>query len=163
MTQYWGKNYGIHWEKIVWDDLNGFKYFYSTLIILFNIIPFVSTQLNGFNYFYWTLIILFSINPFVSTQLNGFKYFYSTLIILFNIYPFVSTQLNGFKYFYSTLIFSVNIIHFFYTQLNSFKYWKWLDFSIWLTDRTPTGFTNQDQSKPGSNGNEGALHIPLMF
>ena len=40
-------------------------------------------ELNGFKYFNLTLIILFNI--FVCTLLNGFKYFYVILIILFNI------------------------------------------------------------------------------
>ena len=31
--------------------------------------------------------------------------------------------------------------------------------SIWTTDRTLSGATTPDQSGPGSNGNEGILHI----
>ena len=32
--------------------------------------------------------------------------------------------------------------------------------SIWLIDGTQTGTSSSDQSWPGSNGNEGLLHIP---
>ena len=34
--------------------------------------------------------------------------------------------------------------------------------SIWPIDRTPSGATTPDQSRPGSNGNEGVLHSPKL-
>ena len=40
---------------------------------------------------------------------------------------------------------------------------KWLNSSIWPTDRTLTGFTPQGQSRPGSNGNEELIFIPQSF
>ena len=71
------------------------------LTCLHSIITSVSTQINGFKYFYLSLIILFNINhlfgnsegvsiivltnSFICTHLNGFNYFYLSLIILFNI------------------------------------------------------------------------------
>ena len=33
--------------------------------------------------------------------------------------------------------------------------------SIWFLDKTLSGAITADQSGPGSNGNEGVLHIPL--
>ena len=45
-------------------------------------------------------------------------------------------------------------------QLNSFKHKKWLDISVWPIDGTLTGTTTLGQGGPGSNGNEGVLHIP---
>ena len=47
-----------------------------------------------------------------------------------------------------------------WTQLNGHKYRKWLTISIWPINGNLTGTTNPDQSGPGSNGNEGLLHIP---
>ena len=44
-------------------------------------------------------------------------------------------------------------------QLKGFKYSKWLNSSIWPTDRIQTGTTTLSQSGSGSNGNEGILHI----
>ena len=35
--------------------------------------------------------------------------------------------------------------------------------SIWLIDRILSGATSPGQSRPGSNGNEGILHIPQSF
>ena len=32
--------------------------------------------------------------------------------------------------------------------------------SIWAIDRTQSGATTPSQSEPGSDGNEGVLHIP---
>ena len=66
------------------------------------IIAIVYTQLNGFKYCYLTLIILFNIDHLfaysevaknnaiqhyshICTQSKGFKYCYSTVTILFNI------------------------------------------------------------------------------
>ena len=37
---------------------------------------------------------------------------------------------------------------------------KIVNSSIWLKDRTLTGTSTLTQSGPGSNGNEGVLHIP---
>ena len=37
---------------------------------------------------------------------------------------------------------------------------KWLNSSIWPIDGTLIGMTNPSQSRPGSNGNDGVLHIP---
>ena len=39
---------------------------------------------------------------------------------------------------------------------------KILNWSIWPIDGTPTGTITPDQSGPGSNGNEEALHIPQI-
>ena len=57
-----------------------------------------------------------------------------------NTNNFICTQLSGFK--------------------NRFKYSKWLNSSIWPIDGSLTGTTTLGQSGPGSNGNEGVLHIP---
>ena len=35
--------------------------------------------------------------------------------------------------------------------------------SFWPTDRTLSSVTTPDQSEPGSNGNEGVIHIPQSF
>ena len=45
------------------------------------------------------------------------------------------------------------------TQLNSFKYNKWLNSSVRSIDKTLTCTSTPGQSKPGSNSNEGVLHI----
>ena len=69
---------------------------------------------------------------------------------------FIYTQLNGIKYTY-VILRTQSFVH---TQLNGFKYRKWLDITIWLIDVTLTGTTPLGQSGPGSNENEGVLHIP---
>ena len=46
------------------------------------------------------------------------------------------------------------------TQLNDFKHSKWLNISVWPIDGTLRGPTKLSQSGPGSNSNEGILHIP---
>ena len=43
---------------------------------------------NGFKYCYLTLLILFNINHLFAQSLNGFKYCYPTLTIQFNISHF---------------------------------------------------------------------------
>ena len=72
-------------------------------------------------------------------------------------YLFVCIQFNLFQ----VLICNTNsILHSFArAQLNGFKKRKWLNISIWHIDRTLTGTTSPGQSGPGSNGNEGVLHI----
>ena len=56
---------------------------------------------------------------------------------------FVYTQLNDQTFLFLTIQFSIS--HFLCT--------------IWLLDRTLSGATTPSQSGPGSNGNEGILHI----
>ena len=62
------------------------------LIGLLTNIAIVSTQLNGFSYYYFTLLILFTVNHlFVD---SGYKYCYLTLIILLNtIHSFTHSQM----------------------------------------------------------------------
>ena len=55
------------------------------LICLHAIITNVSTHLNGFNYYYLTLIIPYNFNHCIFTQLSRYKYFYLTIFIPFNI------------------------------------------------------------------------------
>ena len=46
-----------------------------------------------------------------------------------------------------------------FTQLNVFKYCKWLNNSIQPIDRSLTDTTTPGSSGPGSNDNEGKIHI----
>ena len=72
---------------------------------------------------------------------------------------FVCTQLNGFKNCYLIPIIQINQ-SFVCIQLNDFKFRKWLNISIRHIDGTLTIITILGQSGPGSNSNEGVLHIP---
>ena len=65
-----------------------------------------------------------------------------------NTNSFICTQLKSFKQCYLVLLIQFNI--------NCFK---WLNSSIPLIDETLTGITTRVQSKPGSKGNEGVIHI----
>ena len=60
-------------------------------------------------------------------------------------------------FLYSWIFWSIIIVC---SLLNSFKYSKWLNSFIWLTDGLLTGTNTLGQSEPGSNGNDGVLHIP---
>ena len=79
-------------------------------------IAIVSTQLNGFNYWYLTLIFLFNINHLfadskVVTSI-AIKTNYST-----QHYSFLCIQSNNSKYCYVSLTIQLNISHLF-TQSN---------------------------------------------
>ena len=82
--------------------------------------------------------------------------FEGNIIFLMNQWSFVCTQLNGFKYCYLVLIVKFNIHHLSY----GFKSSKLVNCSIWHIDGTLIGATIPGQSGLGSNGYEGALHIP---
>ena len=64
---------------------------------------------------------------------------------------FVYIQLNDQTVLFLTLQFSMS---FAWMQL------KWSNSSIWLIDKALSSANTQGQSGPGSNDNEGALHIP---
>ena len=51
------------------------------------------------------------------------------------------------------------VIYYLHTRLNCFKYYKWLKSSILPTGRTLISTSTLGQCAPGSNGNEGVLHI----
>ena len=55
--------------------------------------------------------------------------------------------------------FQTSQISFVCSQLNGFKFKKWLHISIWSFDGILTGTNTSGKSGPGSNGNEGVLHI----
>ena len=139
-------------------------------IFLCKINNFICTQLNVFKYRYVTLTIQFkhTIREFqvllintnnsiqhymeiVSIQLNCYKYCYVSLTIQLNI-SHLFTQLNGLTVQFLTIQFNIN--HLFAHSL------KGQTSSIWPIDMTLSGATTLGQSRPGSNGNEGILHIP---
>ena len=65
------------------------------------------------------------------------------------------TQLNCFKHHYETQFNLISVI--------CLHTGKWLKSSIWFIYGTLTSTTTPGQSEPGSNGNEGVLHIPQSF
>ena len=90
-----------------------------------------------------------SLSSFFYTQLNGSKYCYVSLMIHLNI-NHLFTQLDDQTDLFLTIQFS--IIHSLTFSLNVSSIWPYL---IGLSDVTTLG-----QNGPGSNGNEGVLHIP---
>ena len=55
---------------------------------------------------------------------------------------------------------SVRLYLFCCTYLDGFKYWKWLNISILPIDGSLKNTSSLGQNGPGSNLNEGVLHIP---
>ena len=125
----------------------------------------------------WLQVLLFNTNyfiqhySFICMESNGSKHCYVILMIpfrhtvkgfqvlLFNTcnsiqhYSFICSRLNGSKYCCVIQAIQFSISHLFThcKKSNSF---------IWPINKTLSGTTTPGQSWPGSNGNEGALHIP---
>ena len=68
---------------------------YTNIVIVF-------TRLNGFNYFYLTLIILFKINYFLQTVKKLQVSLFNTNYSIQN-YSVICAQLNNYKYCYVSL------------------------------------------------------------
>ena len=137
---------------------------------------FLCTQLNGFRYFYLTWIILLTINHlFVLSQvvtsiaikhyfihwmkgmnsiITPVKYFQVLTNNSIQHYSFICTQLNCSKYWYASQTHQIKHLSFVYTHMK-----KWSKSSIWPIHRTLSGTTILSQSGLGSNGNDGILSI----
>ena len=87
----------------IFTELNGVKYFYLTLIVLFKHSSEFQVLLSNIHGFYfhrvkWSKIFLSNTDSSIYTQFNIFRYCY--LILLDSIF----TQLNGVKYSFLTLL-----------------------------------------------------------
>ena len=86
------------------------------LITSFNVLELIfCTQLNSFKYFYQTQIILFAISSFVCTQLNVTNYCYLSNNSIKH-WSFVYTQLNDQTVLFLTILLSIS--HLFPQSLN---------------------------------------------
>ena len=86
------------------------------------------------------------------------KWFY---VLLSHTNIFIYMLLIIFQVLYVILIIQFN--SFICGQVKSFKCRKWLDISIWPIDRILTGTTSHGLSGPGSNDNEGVIHVPIRY